>query len=310
MRRGVHVRGVLLALLVAGAAAACDGASGHERLGDRAYAEGRWNEALAEYGMLPKVRRSAGVLAKTGAAALHAGELRRAAEAYAGLADEDPTRVLEAAEGLEGVARAAERAGNADVLREVVAGLEAIAPDRPTGRYALLLLQQPGLEMTEAAALLPEALAAATTAAAVDSLLTAYGRALQSTAGCGQALLPYRAVLRRSRDSGVRAPAGRGVADCAFALGARADSAGRLQDAALWFAESARVDSTTPTGRRALLRYAGARLTQGDTLAAALAFQAVVSGGAADSTGEAAASRLAALEAALSAGDSVRTGEQ
>jgi len=150
----------------------------------------------------------------------------------------------------------------------------------------------------------------ATTAAAVDSLLTAYGRALQSTAGCGQALLPYRAVLRRSRDSGVRAPAGRGVADCAFALGARADSAGRLQDAALWFAESARVDSTTPTGRRALLRYAGARLTQGDTLAAALAFQAVVSGGAADSTGEAAASRLAALEAALSAGDSVRTGEQ
>jgi hypothetical protein len=49
------------------------------------------------------------------------------------------------------------------------------------------------------------------------------------------------------------------------------------------------------TGRRALLRYALARLTQGDTLAAALAFQAVVTAGAADSAGQAAVNRLASL---------------
>lgn len=310
MSHGLHLHGVLLALMAAGAVAGCGGASGHERLGDQAYGAGRWTEALAEYRMLPKARVGATVLAKTGAAALHAGELRQAAEAYARLAGEDPTRGEEAAEGLEGVARAAERGGNADVLREVMALLDAIAPDRPAGRYALLLLQQPGLDSAEAAALLPEALASAATAGAVDTLLTRYGAALQVTAGCGQALLPYRAVLRRSRDSSMRAPAGRGVADCAYTLGLRADSAGRLEDAALWFAESARVDSSSVTGRRALLRYGGARLTQGDTLAAAIAFQAVASGGTADSTGQAAASRLASLAMPISAGDSARTGVQ
>jgi hypothetical protein len=67
------------------------------------------------------------------------------------------------------------------------------------------------------------------------------------------------------------------------------------------------VDSTTPTGRRALLRYAEARLTQGDTLAAALAFQAVASGGAVDSMGTTAASRLAALGLTTSPGDSAGT---
>ena len=310
MIRDQQAAGVLLTLLVAAATLGCGRAGGHERLGDQAYGAERWTEALAQYRMLPMARAGAAVLAKTGAAALHAGELRQAAEAYARLAGEDPTRSEEAAEGLEGVARAAEQAGNADVLREVMAGLEAIAPDRPTGRFALMILQQPGLDPDETAALLPEALAAASTGGAVDSLLTRYGAALEATSGCGQALLPYRAVLRRSRDGSIRASAGRGAADCAYALGARADSGGRLEDAALWFAESARVDSTTATGRRALLRYAGARLAQGDTLAAALAFQAVASGGTADSTGQAAASRLASLATPSSAGDSARTGVQ
>ena len=117
-------------------------------------------------------------------------------------------------------------------------------------------------------------------------------------------------MLRRSRDSVTREPARQGAADCAYALGERADSAGRLQDAALWFAEAARVDSTTPTGRRALLRYGVARLTQGDTLAAALAFQTVVSGGRTDSMGVAAAERLTMLGMLPPAADSAGTGER
>jgi hypothetical protein len=185
-----------------------------------------------------------------------------------------------------------------------------MSPDRATGRYALLLAQQPDVDTTELVAILPGAIAAATAPETVDSLLILYGRALQATTGCGQALLQFRAVLRRSQDSSVLAPARRGVADCAYSLGARAESGGRLEDAALWFAESARVDSSTATGRRALLRYAGARLTQGDTLAAALAFQAVASGGTIDSMGEAAVSRLAGLGLSPSAGDSARTGKQ
>jgi hypothetical protein len=206
------------------------------------------------------------------------------------------------------VARAAERAGNGDVLREVVTGLQAVAPERATGRYALILALQSDPDTAELVALLPGALAAATAPETVDSLLALYGRALEATAGCGQALLQYRAVLRRSQDSSMRAPARRSAADCAYALGARADSARRLDDAALWFAESARMDSTTPTGRRALLRYAAARLVQGDTLAAALAFQTVASAGTTDSMGEAAAARLSALGLFPLKGDSARTG--
>ena len=142
----------------------------------------------------------------------------------------------------------------------------------------------------------------------MDSLLTRYAGALEATAGCGQALLLYRAVLRRTQDSAMRAPARRGAAECAYTLGIRADSAGRAEDAVLWFAEAARVDSTTPTGRRALVRYAEARLGQGDTLAAVLAFQAVAAGATVDSMGEAAAGRLAALGFTSSAGDSVGPG--
>jgi tetratricopeptide (TPR) repeat protein len=300
-------RAGVASLLAAGLAAACGGGD-REREADRAYTDGRYAEALTGYRPLLAGRPTAALWAKVGAAALHANELREATDAYVRLASSDPTRADEAAEGLEAVARAAERAGNGDVLREVVTGLQALAPDRATGRYALILALQPDPDTAELVTLLPGALAAATAPETVDSLLALYGRALEATAGCGQALLQYRAVLRRSQDSSMRAPARRSAADCAYALGARADSARRLDDAALWFAESARMDSTTPTGRRALLRYATARLAQGDTLAAALAFQTVASGGTSDSMGEAAAARLSVLGLFPLTGDSARTG--
>src|SRR5207253_11349015 len=152
VRRRVATRAVVPALLVAALAAGC-GAGDHERLGDRAYGQARFPEALAEYRAVLRGRHRAGVWAKVGAAALHAGEVRESAEAYRRLADQDLTRAAEAAEGLEGVARAAERAGNTDVLREVVIDMQAIA--------------------------------AATAPETVDSLLILYGRALQATAGCG-----------------------------------------------------------------------------------------------------------------------------
>jgi tetratricopeptide (TPR) repeat protein len=306
VRRGVAARAAVL-WVAAGLAAGCGGSGDHERLGDRAYGEARYPDALAEYRSVAKGKHRAALWAKLGAAALHAGELRESADAYLRLAGDDVTRADEAAEGLEGVARAAERAGNTDVLLDVVTSLEGMAPGRAAARYALVLAQRPDPDTTELVALLPGALAAAPAPETVDSLLTLYGRALEATAGCGQALLQYRAVLRRSHDSTMRAPASRGAADCAYALGARADSAGRLEDAALWFAESARVDSTTSTGRRALLRYAETRLAQGDTLAAALAFQTVASGGAVDSMGTTAAGRLAALGLTTSPDDSAGT---
>jgi tetratricopeptide (TPR) repeat protein len=258
----------------------CGNQPGAERRGDEAYGRGQWAEALREYGSIAGDKTDPRVWAKAGAAALHAGELTRAADAYLHLAGEDPTRLAEAAEGLETVVRTAERAGRTDAMEQAVVGLQAIAPERVPGRYALRLAQQQGADPEELLNLLPGAIAAAGDQATIDSLLALHAQLLRQTAGCGQALLQYRAVVRRAQDSALRAAGRRGAADCAFTLGERAAAAGRAADAALWYAEAARTDSTSETGRRALLAYGDVRVVQGDTLAAALAFQAV----AADST--------------------------
>jgi hypothetical protein len=274
---------------------ACGGAGDRERLGDQAYGQAHYSEALAQYTSVLGSNPDARVWAKAGAAALHLGELQKASDAYVRLAAEDPNRVEEAAEGLEAVARAADRRADSAPLQHALSGLQAIAPERVNGRYAMLLATRSGAANDELVELLPAAIAAASESATVDSLLTLYASALQATAGCGQALLQFRAVVRRSSDSTILARARSGVAACASALGERADSQGKSLDAALWFAEAARADSVSPAGRRAGLRSAEARLALGDTLAAAITFQSVVSAGTDDSAGQVAAERLRSL---------------
>lgn len=261
--------------LLALAGLACGGATDGERRADQAYGHGQYDEALRQYRSLTDGDASARVWAKLGAAALRTGNMAEAADAYLHLAGEDPARREEAAEGLEEVARAAERADRAEALRRAVMGLQAVAPERVPGRYALRLAQEEGAEPAELVNLLPRAIAAAPDQSVADSLLALHARLLQQTTGCGQAMFQYRAVLRRAQDSAVRAMASRGAADCSLALGRRSLTSGRDEDAALWFAEAARMDSTSETGREALFAYGETRLAQGDTLAAALAFQAV-----------------------------------
>jgi hypothetical protein len=289
--RGSSLRAATLAAVLV----ACGGAGDLERTADLAYGQQRYQDALTEYRGLLRGKPAARVWAKAGAAALHTGNLSEAADAYLQLAGEDPTRTEEAAEGLETVARAAEREGNSPVLERAVHSLLTIAPHRVKGRYALVLARQQGLEPSELAELLPGAIAATGGSESIDSLLTVYGGALRESAGCGQALLPFRAALRRAGDSVSRERARRGVAGCAFTLGQRAVSAGNQNDAALWFAEAARVDSTSMTGREALLRYGEIRAAQGDTVSAAVAFQAVASDSAPDSLSRVARDRLAAV---------------
>ncbi len=194
------------------------------------------------------------------------------------------------------MARAAERADRPDALQQAVVGLQTVAPDRVPGAYALVLAQKEGAEAGELVGLLPRAIAAAPDQATVDSLLALHARLLQQTSGCGQAMFQYRAVLRRTQDSALD-PAGpdKAPADCALSLGQRSVTSGRDEDAALWFAEAARMDSSSATGRRALFAYGETRLLQGDTLAAALAFQAIASEPAvSDSFSGKARARLAA----------------
>ena len=288
------MRRVLLAGL---AVAGCRGSAGPELAGDRAYTAARYDEALAAY------RESAGengpgrVWAKAGAAALHAGRLGDAADAWRRLATDDPTRLDEAADGLEAVAREADRRGDASALHTAVIGLRTAAPERPIGRYALALTRRSELSPTEALALIPAAISAAPDPETVDSLLAAYAAALESTAGCEQAAPAYRAALRRTRSSLLRARAGGGLATCALNLGLVALGGGRAADAERWLVQAVRVDSVSWVGRRALIALGDARVGQGDILAAAIAYQSAVDGGATDSLGRLARERLNGLGA-------------
>lgn len=287
--------------------AACGRVGDHERRGDQLYGEGQYGQALAEYRTAVTSDPDARVWAKTGAAALRTGNLEVAADSYLRLAAEDPTRTEEAAEGLDAVARAADRAGDVKRLESAVVGLGMIAPNRSIGRYALELIRRPGAEATNLVAVFPGAIAAAPDAETVDSLLAAYGAALRETSGCDQALPVFQATLRRTRIDALRGRAEDGVAGCSLALGLRAEAAGKPDDAALWFAAAIRVDSGTPVGRRALVGYGDAKLRTGDTAAGAQAFQAVASDPVqSDSTSQMARDRLEELRA-RSAGDSPRT---
>jgi tetratricopeptide (TPR) repeat protein len=287
----------------------CGDAGGHERKGDQAYGEARYSQALAEYRIVLAEDPDARVWAKAGAAALHTGNLDVASDAYLRLAAEDPTRAAEAAEGLDAVARAAERAGDATRLQAAVVGMGAIAPDRSIGRYALELIRRPGAVATDLVAVLPGAIAVAPDAETVDSLLGVYATAVRETSGCGQALPAYQAALRRTRLATLRTRAEEGIAACSLMLGLQSESAGLFEEAALWFAAAIRADSNTVVGRRALVGYGDARLRQGDPIAAALAYQAVVSDEVqSDSIHQMAVDRLRDLRVAPSAGESALTG--
>lgn len=298
---------VLGIVLGVGMIAGCGRVGDHERRGDQLYGEGQYSQALAEYRSALAGDPDPRLWAKTGAAALRTGNLEVATDSYLRLAAEDPTRTEEAAEGLDAVARAADRAGDVKRLESAVVGLGMIAPGRSIGRYALELVRRPGAEATNLVAVFPGAIAAAPDAETVDSLLAVYGAALRETSGCDQALPVFQATLRRTRVDALRNRAEDGVAGCSLALGLRADAAGRPDDAALWFAAAIRVDSGTPVGRRALVGYGDAKLRLGDTAAAAQAFQAVASDQVqSDSTSQMARDRMEELRARFG-GDLPRT---
>jgi hypothetical protein len=287
--------------------AGCGQAGDHERLGDQSYGEGRYAQALAEYRLDLEKHPDARVWAKAGAAALHVGNLAIASDAYLRLAAEDPTRAEEAAEGLESVARAAERAGDGRRLQAAVVGMGAIAPDRSTGRYALDLVRRPGAEATDLVAVLPGAIAVAPDPETVDSLMVVYATALRETSGCGEALPAFQTGLRRTKIAALRSRAEEGVAACSLALGLRAEATGMPQDAVLWFAAAIRIDSNTTVGRRALVGYGDARLRLGDSVAGAQAYRVVVADAVqSDSIHQMALDRLEGLRGSA-AFDSART---
>ncbi len=288
---------------------ACHPPSDAERAGDRAYRAGQFPEALAQYDAALTRGSDGRLWAKEAAAAMHAGKPKQAVDGYLRLAGEDPSRADEAADGLETIARAADRAGDAVALQAAVDGLRAIAPDRSVGRYVLTLVRSHAMPDADLLPLLPDAMAAAPDEGTMDSLVQVYGDLLQRQGACDQAVLAYRAALRRGLQPPARAAAGHGLADCALRLGAAELADGNAGSAIGWYAEGVQYDSVSPTGRRALLGIGQAHLAQGDSVGAALAFQAALAHSQQDdSIRHAAAARLRALGQAPTAGDSARTG--
>ena len=299
--RAVHRLGLCGALLVL---VACGPSGGPEGLGDRSYAEGRYQEALAAYAPLAETTPSPRLWAKVGAAALRLGQLREATAAYQSLAEIAPERADEAAEGLELVIVAAERRRDEVALEEAVAALRAVAPAYPLGRHALNLMQVVNgpVSPSDFAA----ALAVAADARTVDSLLVRQASALAGTGECGEAVPLYQSALRRSGRLGNPA-AEAGLVDCFFRLGA-AQLTSAPDSAEIWFRSAAGMDSTTPLGRSAMLGLGDARVRQGDIIGAALAYQTVLSSGTrSDSLSTVAAAKLNALVSA-EAPDSLSTG--
>lgn len=288
--------------------AAC-GSRDAERRGDEAYVAGRYGEAYASW-TAARDDGSGSLHAKAAAAATRAGMPDSAIAAWLRVVEADAGRSGEAADGLEAVARNAERARDFPALRRAIGAIGLVAPERPVGRYALALLSATTVDQDEAVRLLPGALAAASAGTEFDSLMLRYGEALVAGGRCDEAVDAYRAVLRRTGDSARRALASRELSGCAFVLGQAALEAGRAVDSDRWFGLAARLDSGSAIGRRALVGMGDARVAVGDTIAAVIVWQRLADEAEADSISQLAAARLRALGVTDTAGDSARMRER
>ncbi len=288
--------GLGLLLLLGGCLRA---ATDHDQLGDDAYAKGAYADALAEYRAGARANSTPTLEAKIGLTALHVPSLRDAAEAYQKLAASDRSRSDEAATGLVLTARAAERSADTVALRQALDGLRTLAPDRASGQTALSLIRAGKLDPPEVVALMPAALASARDGGSVDTLLLAYGQALRVTTACEEGAAVFRTAYRRVQDAGARNRAMNGLAGCALQLGEEALTLKKADQAATWFQTVVAVDSTTPTGRRALLGLGHAREAQGDMVAAVISYQrAMGADSVADSLSLVARARVAAIGSA------------
>jgi hypothetical protein len=294
----------VLALL---ACAACVEGGHRERDADRLYLRGNYPPALQVYATLAASRDDARLWAKAAAAALHMEQLDTAAGAFMRLVAADPTRRSEAGDGLAEVARRAMRSGQMSALASALVDLERVAPERPVTGYAYALVQSGTLSPSALTRMLPLAMAGAPDAGTFDSLLLQYGALMAGRSACADAAYAFRAVTRRSADAGMRDSAGTGYATCALRLGVGALDSNRVIDADRWFARASRADEGGWTGRRALVGLGDARLKQGDPIAAAIAWQRVITTGApGDSLSLLARARLTALAPADSAEDTTR----
>ena len=274
-------------------------AANHEELGDRSYAAGAYADALAEYQLARRSNPgSASLLAKLGAAALHAEDYELAADAYRSLARRDRSRADEAADGLDRVARLALAANDRTALASALTGMREVAPRRPLGRYVVLaaLDAVDRGDTAEAKALLPVAAAGASDAARADSLLFVYGMTLVRTRECSTGVRVFEGIIRRQRAPVVAEGAREGLGLCALVEGQLALDAGHPADAEAWFRRATAPGASTDVTRAAFLGLGDVRLSQGDIAGALEGYQqALVGGTPGDTISQRAQEKLNAL---------------
>lgn len=291
-------------LLVAGG---CGGAAAnHETLGDRAYLNRQFGDALVEYRLAVKLRPGTPRLhSKAGAAALRVGDLTAAAAEYVELAS-STNRRGEAADGLERVARAAMKTDDRPALSAALAGLRQISAGRALGSFAGQLAGglSEASNTAEAIAVLPYAAAAAPDARSEDSLVLQYARALVRSGRCQEGSPVFEGLIRRQREAGVAAAAQQGLLHCAVGLGRSEMEQGNPAGAEDWFRRAALEAGDAPLGRAAYLGLGDVMLARGDYAGAAEAYQrAVVNAPPGDSAAEVARQRLSTIS---NAGTGVR----
>ncbi len=278
-------------------AAACIGTSvDHEVLGDRAYTNRYFAEALAEYRWALRQRANPTLRVKAGAAALRAGNLVAAVEEYRALAEAGgEPRATEAADGLERVARAAAENDDRAALSAALLGLREISAARALGRFAEELARTLGAEArsVEGLNVLPYAAAGAPDARHGDSLMYVYGAGLARLGRCDQAVVVLEGLLRRRREPAVLRVADRDFATCALQMGQRSLDSGLPQGAEEWFRKAATRTEQDELARAAYIGLGDVMFARGDFPGAAEAYQRAMTGAeAGDSLAQIAAERL------------------
>ena len=257
------------ALLGTGCAGA---AADHEALGDEAYVERRYDEALAEFQVALRQGSSGGDLRwKAAMAALNARELGEAVIQFRALADEDPDRRVIAADGLERVARAASLEGNGATLQAALDARRAVAPGRGLRTFALEAAVGLGEDLSPAEAL--SVAASAPDARLQDSLMYGYGVALARLNRCEEAIPVFESLLRRRRELSIQSQARVRAANCALGLGRREHNRGSPDEAEKWFCRTIELGNNNYAARTAYLGLGDVWFSRGDLLGAREAFQ-------------------------------------
>ncbi len=268
--------------------AACTGAAAdHETLGDRAYVDHNYGDALVEFQLALRQDGADQVLMhKAGMAALNSRDLAEAVVQFRALAEEDADLTMLAADGLERVARAASSAGNRAALQAAIQGLREVDPTRALRSFAqdLAIEFKDSAASNDALAVILFAAANAPDARLQDSLMYAYGIMLVRLGRCDAAVPVFESVLLRQREMSVQSGARLRAAACALETGRRRLNRGEPGEAEPWFERAIAVGDNNYPARAAYLGLGNVRFALGDYQGAADAFRnAMIGGSATDS---------------------------